>query len=125
MQKNRHPQLPPTQGTVPCVISQSTRIPAASAPCTQLQQPQGQHPENSQEDFHSYHQPYTRPHLNVYAASYTPQSQQMYSNPWLTYQPPTDTTTANTAFLALPSTQLGTAATVNQHQLVNPGVPQQ
>ena len=34
MQENGHPQLPPTQGTAPCVISQSTRIPAASAPCT-------------------------------------------------------------------------------------------
>ena len=94
MQKNGHPQIPPTQGTVPYVINQSTRIPAASVPCTQLQQPQGQHPGNSQEDFYSYHQQYTRPHLNVYATPYTPQSHQMYSKPWLTYQPPTNTTTA-------------------------------
>ena len=77
MQKNGHPQIPPTQGTVPYVINQSTRIPAASVPCTQLQQPQGQHPGNSQEDFYSYHQQYTRPHLNVYATPYTPQSHQM------------------------------------------------
>ena len=44
------------------VISQSTRIHAASAPCTQL--PQGQPPGSSQEELYSYHQQYmyTRPH---------------------------------------------------------------
>ena len=40
MQRNTYPQFLPTQRAAPCDLSQAAGIPVASAPCTQLQQPQ-------------------------------------------------------------------------------------
>ena len=66
-----------------------------------------------QDAYWSQQQP-TRPHLNVYAAPYTPQQQPLYLNQWATGVLPTIGVPSTSNVSNQQQTQTGTTSNVNQ-----------